>query len=177
MAAERVCLGAFAGAHGVRGLVKVKAFTEVPENVAAYGPLSDETGTRQFVLTLAGRAKGLLLARVEGVEDRDRAQELSGTRLYVARDALPALEPETYYHADLIGLAAEDLEGRSLGRVKAVHDFGAGTTIELDGGPGGSSLMIPFTRAVAPTVDLKNGRLVVDPPAVVAAGRDGAPKD
>lgn len=165
MAAERVCLGAFAGAHGVKGQVKIKAFTEVPEDVAAYGPLSDEAGTRRFVVTLTGRSKGLLLARVEGVGDRDRAQALSGTRLYVDRDALPAPEEEEFYHADLIGLAAVDLGGRPLGKVKAVHDFGAGTVIELEGGQGAPGLVLPFTRDTIPTVDLENGRLVIDPPA------------
>jgi len=169
MAAERVCLGAFAGAHGVKGQVRIKAFTEVPGDVAAYGPLWDEAGTRRFVIALTGRSKGLLLARVEGVDDRDRAEALSGTRLYVDRDALPALAEEEFYHADLIGLAAEDRAGRPLGKVKAVHDFGAGAMIELDGGPG---LMLPFTRATVPTVDLESGRLVIDPPAELEGDRD-----
>ena len=176
MAAERVCLGAFAGAHGVKGQVRIKAFTEVPEDVAAYGPLSDEAGARRFVITLTGRSKGLLLARVEGVGDRDRAEALSGTRLYVDREALPALAEEEFYHADLIGLAAEDLGGRPLGKVKAVHDFGAGAMIELDGGPGGPGLVLPFTRATVPTVDLETGRLVVDPPAELEGDRDDGSK-
>ena len=175
MAAERVCLGAFAGAHGVQGLVRVKAFTAVPEDVAAYGPLSDEAGARRFRLSVTGRSKGFLLARVEGVSDRDQAEALAGTRLYVAREALPALEEEEFYHADLIGLAAEDLEGRPLGKVKAVHDFGAGAMIELDPG-GGPSVMLPFTRASVPAVDLERGRLVVDPPAEVEAARDDGSK-
>ena len=176
MARKRVCLGAFAGAHGVKGLVKVKAFTEVPEAIAAYGPLSDEAGTRRFALTVTGRAKGLLLARVEGIGNRDQAEALTGTRLYVARDALPALEEEEFYHADLIGIAVEDLAGRPLGKVKAVHDFGAGPMIELEGGPGGSDLVLPFTRAVVPEVDPENGRLVVDPPAVLEEDRDDTSK-
>ena len=119
-----MCVGAFAGAHGVRGQVRLRSFTEQPEDAGAYGPLEDETGRRHFEIELVGRAKGALLVRVAGVGDRDRAQALAGTRLYVARAALPEIEEEeTYYHADLIGLRAEDGEGRVLGRISAVHDF------------------------------------------------------
>ena len=175
MGAARICLGVIAGAHGVRGLVKVKSFTETAEDLTAYGPLTDEAGARRFELTVTGRAKDALLARIEGVADRDQAQALKGTRLYVARDALPALdEEETYYHADLIGLAAEDRDGRPLGRVRAVHNFGAGDLLELDGGPDGPSLLLPFTQAAVPVVDLAGGRIVVEPPEEVEPEGDGA---
>lgn len=174
--AARICLGAFAGAHGVRGQVRIRSFTEVPEDLAAYGPLGDEAGQREFRLTLTGRAKDLLLAKVEGVGDRDQAQALKGTRLYVPRAALPPPEEETYYHADLIGLAAEDLEGSPLGQVVAVHNHGAGDLIELGGGPGGRALILPFTKAAVPLVDLAAGRLVADPPDVVE-GREDDGKD
>ena len=168
MAEERVCLGAIAGAHGVRGLVKLKSFTERPEDIAAYGPLSDEAGERRFKLSVTGKAKDGLLAKVEGVADRDAAQALRGTRLYVERAALPTIaEPDTFYQADLIGLAVEDLEGRSLGRVSAVHSFGGGEVLEVTatGGKRGESRMIPFTKAAVPEVDLAAGRLVAEPPA------------
>ncbi len=103
----RVCLGAIAGAHGVRGLVKIKSFTQDPANLTAYGPLADESGRRRFEIAVTGRAKGLLVARIAGVEDRDAAQALRGVRLYVARAALPEPEEaEEFYQADLIGLAA-----------------------------------------------------------------------
>ena len=162
MGETRVCLGVITGAHGVRGLVRVKSFTEVPGDVAAYGPLSDEQGSRAFTLTLTGQSKGVLLARIEGIADRDLAQALKGTRLYVSRDVLPALdEAQTYYHADLLGLAAEDRDGRPLGRVKAVHNFGAGDILELDGA---AARLVPFTRRAVPLVDLEGGRLVIDPP-------------
>ncbi len=163
---ERVCVAAVAGAHGVRGLVRLKTFTEVPEDALAYGPLSDEAGTRVFRMTAQGRAKELLVAAVEGVADRDAAAALRGTRLYVARAALPALEEDAFYHADLIGLAAVDRQGNSLGRVRALYDFGAGDVIELEGADGGLSVL-PFTRQVVPEIDLAAGRLVVDPPQEV----------
>ena len=162
MGETRLCLGVITGAHGVRGLVRVKSFTEVPEDVAAYGPVSDEQGARSFTLTLTGQSKGALLARIEGIVDRDRARALKGTRLYVSRDLLPALDEEqTYYHADLLGLAAEDREGRPLGRVTAVLNFGAGDILELDGA---AARLVPFTRRAVPVVDLDGGRIVVDPP-------------
>jgi 16S rRNA processing protein RimM len=166
---ERVCVGAVAGAHGVRGLVRIKTFTERPEDLTAYGPITDEAGQRVFEVTVTGRVKGGLLARIGGVADRYAAQALRGVRLYVARAAMPAPEAEEYYHADLIGLAAEDRDGRSLGRVSAVYNFGAGDMLEIERAEG-ESLLLPFTRAVVPVVDLEAGRLVVEPPEEVVAG-------
>ncbi len=166
MAEPRVCLGQVVGAHGVKGLVRIRPFTEEAGGIAAYGPLQDERGGR-IDLEVVGRAKGCLLARVEGLVDRDAAEALSGTRLYVERGALPEIgEEETYYQADLIGLRAEDPEGRALGRVAAVHDFGAGDVLEVERPPQagrkrGDSLLVPFTRAQVPLVDIAAGRLVV----------------
>ena len=172
---ERICLGEVVGAHGVKGLVRVRAFTEEPEAVAAYGTLHDERG-RPLRLETVGRSKGTVLARVEGVADRTQAEALRGTRLYVSRAALPAIEEaETYYHADLIGLRAESVEGYALGPVTAVHDFGAGDLLEIELEPGagrtrGESLLVPFTQEAVPQVDLASGRIVVRPPDLSAAG-------
>ena len=172
---RRVCLGVIAGAHGVRGQVRIKSFTEDPADLTAYGPLGDEAGTRRFEVTLTGRAKGVLVARVAGVSDREGAEALRGTRLYVARAALPEPEEETYYHADLIGLAVEDRNGRPLGKVSAVLNFGAGDVIEI-ARPEAASLMVPFTRTAVPVVDVAGGRLVVDPPAETPE-RDAGPTE
>ncbi len=167
---NRVCLGVMVGAHGVRGLVKIKAFTERPEDVAAYGPVSDRRGRQQWRLKVTGPAPGkqdVVLAQVEGIADRDAAQALHGTELYVDRAALPALEEEeTFYHADLIGLRVEDTAGRALGWVKAVENYGAGDVLEVER-PDGKSLLLAFTRAVVPQVDIAGGRLVVVPPAEI----------
>ncbi len=160
----RVCLGAVVGVHGVRGTVRIKPFTEDPEAVAAYGPVQDESGRHSYRLKVHGLHKGVVLAAVEGVEDRDAALALKGARLYVDRAALPEVtEEDTFYHADLIGLPVEDTGGRSLGRVAAVHDFGAGDLLEVETAEG-ESRVLPFTRAVVPVVDLDEGRIVVDPP-------------
>lgn len=161
--AERVCLGAITGAHGVRGLVKVKPFTENPDDVAAYGPVEDERANRRFTLTVTGRHKDTVIVRVDGVADRDAADALRGTRLYVDRAALPEPEDGAFYHADLIGLAVVSKTGEALGRVTAVYDFGAGDLVEY-AGPDGKTRMLPFTEAAVPEVDIAGGRLVVDPP-------------
>lgn len=173
MAAERigprVCLGAIAGAHGVRGQVRIKAFTEMPEDLTAYGPLGDEAGRRRFRISLVGQSKGNLLAKIAGVTDRNAAEALRGTRLYVARDALPAPEDdETFYHADLIGLLAETPEGEVLGRVRQIHNFGAGDVLEVVPEDAGEVRFLPFTKAVVPELDLAGGRLTVVPPPEAA---------
>jgi 16S rRNA processing protein RimM len=172
---ERVCLGVIVGAHGVRGAVRVKAFTAVPEDVAAYGPVSTGDGARSWPIRVIGTAKGVVLCHLEGVGDRTAAEALKGVRLHVPRAALPPPEDEDeYYHADLVGLAVDLADGTRLGLVRAVHDFGAGDMLEVAAaaGEGGRPLMIPFTRAAVPVVDLTGGRVVVaalpgllDPPA------------
>jgi len=162
-AAKRVCVGVVAGPHGVRGALRIKSFTAEPGDVANYGPLEDESGERHFKLHRIGSAKGVVIVKVTGVVDRDRAEALRGLRLYLPREALPAPDEDEFYHADLIGLEAQLPDGSLIGRVRAVHDFGAGDTLEID--PiDGKSIMVPFTRAVVPVIDLAAGRLVIDPP-------------
>jgi len=164
---DRLLIAAVAGAHGVRGLVKLKCFTEDPARVSAYGPITDETGAREYRIAVLGLAKGGVLARLEGVTDRNAAEALKGTRLYVSRAALPDLAAEDeYYLADLVGLGVETRDGRPLGRVKAVLNYGAGDVLEIERG-GAPTLLLPFTRAAVPVVDLPGRRLVADPPVEV----------
>lgn len=163
MSPSRVLLGVIGRPHGVRGLLRVQSFTAVPEDVAAYGPLSDETGTRAFRLEIVTPGE-MPVVRIEGVGDRDAAARLTGTRLYVARAALPPPEEDEYYLADLVGCAAVDPAGVRLGAVAAVHDHGAGAFLEIarEAAP---PLLVPFTRASVPEVSLAERRLVVSPPA------------
>ena len=161
--AELVCLGAITGAHGVRGQVKVKPFTENPDDVVSYGPVTDEAGTRSFTLQVVGRAKEQVVVRLEGVGDRNAAEALRGTRLYVSRDKLPETEDGAFYHADLIGLRVEDTAGETIGEVTAMFDFGACDLVEFRG-LDGKSHMVPFTEEIVPVVDLAGGRIVIDPP-------------
>ena len=166
----RFCVGVITAAHGLDGRVRVRTLTERPESLAAYGPLSDERGTRTFALTVVGQVRGQAIARIAGVESRGAAEALRGTRLHASRAALPATDSDEYYHGELVGLAVERWDGTRLGTVKAIHDFGAGEVLEVErprtaSGKGGGSFMIPFTRRAVPEMDLKGGRLVVDPPA------------
>ena len=158
--AETVCLGRIVGAHGVRGIVRIRSHTANPDDLAAYGALSDATGSRRFAVTVTGHVKSLLLARIDGVEDRDAAEALRGTDLHVPRAALPPTEGEEYYHVDLLGLRAESEDGTQLGRVSAVHDHGAGPIVEIQP-PDGPSTLVPFTREHVPAVDIEGGRIVV----------------
>ena len=170
MATKRVMVGEIGRPHGVRGLVKLRSFTADPAAIASYGPLTDETGTRRFGLTLL--ADGV--ARIDGVADRDAAQRLTGTRLYVERDRLPPPEEEEYYLADLIGLAATTEGGAPFGTVRAVEDHGGGAFLILEDMTGRERL-IPFTRAAVPVVEIAAGRLVVVPPdEVEVKGEEGA---
>jgi 16S rRNA processing protein RimM len=161
--AERVCVGALAGAFGVRGEVRLKSFCAAPEAVADYGPLETEDGTRRFDVTLVRPITGAFAARLSGVATREAAEALKGTRLYAPRDRLPPLDADEFYHADLIGLEVRDTGGAVLGTVKAVHDHGAGDLLEVTR-PGGETVLLPFTRAAVPTVDLAQRRIVADPP-------------
>jgi 16S rRNA processing protein RimM len=161
--AKRVCVGIISGPHGVRGAVRVKSFTADPEDVARYGPLEDESGERRLSLRLAGSAKGVVIVRLAGISDRHHAEALRGLRLYLPRAALPPPGEDEYYHADLIGLEAALADGTALGHVTAIHDFGAGDTLEIERSAG-PPVMIPFTCAIVPVVDLAAGRLVLDPP-------------
>lgn len=170
-----VCVGAIVGAHGVRGAVKVKSFTAAAADIAAYGPLSDEAGKRRFVLRPIGQSGGAardtILAEIDGIKDRDQAEALRGTRLYADRDAFPEPEEDEFYHADLIGLGAEDRAGKALGVVRALHNHGAGDMMELDLAAGGTAL-IPFTKAAVPVVDLAGRRVVVEFPQEAEEARD-----
>jgi 16S rRNA processing protein RimM len=169
----QICVARIGAAHGVRGAVKLWSFTEDPFAVKAYGPLSTKDGTRQFEVEHAREAKDHLVATFKGVATREEAERLNGIELYVPREKLPAAEQDEYYHADLIGLAAVTTTGAALGRVIAIHNFGAGDIIEI-APPSGPTMLLPFSNAVVPTVDLASGRVVIELPEEVD-GEDGAP--
>jgi 16S rRNA processing protein RimM len=161
--AAPICVARIGAAHGVRGAVKLWTFTEDPFAVKAYGPLTTKDGARQFEVTSAREAKGHLVATLKGVATREEAERLNGVELYVAREKLPDTEADEYYHADLIGLAAVNAANEPLGKVIAIHNFGAGDIIEI-APPGGTTMLLPFTNAVVPTVDVAGGRVVIELP-------------
>jgi len=159
----QVCVARIGAPHGVRGAVKLWTFTEDPLAVKRYGPLMTKDGARQFEVTHAREAKGHLVATLKGIATRDEAERLNGIELYIARERLPATDDDEYYHADLIGLAAVTSANEPLGRVIAIHNFGAGDIIEI-APPQGATMLLPFTNAVVPAVDLANGRVVIELP-------------
>jgi 16S rRNA processing protein RimM len=164
--AAPICVARIGAAHGVRGEVKLWIFTEDPLAVKRYGPLTTKDGTRQFEVTHAREAKSHLVATLKGIATREEAERLNGVELYIAREKLPATDKDEYYHADLIGLAAVTPADEPLGRVIAIHNFGAGDIIEI-APPHGASMLLPFTNAVVPTVDLVGERVVIELPAEI----------
>lgn len=160
----RVCIGAIVGAHGIRGAVRVKSFTADPLDVAAYGPAEDEAGKRRFKLKVMGEVKDHVLASIEGVTDRNAAEALKGTGLYVSRNLLPPTEEDEFLYSDLVGLKAVGTDGSVIGTVKGVANFGAGDLLDV-ARPGQGSLLVPFTKAAVPEVDVGKGLVVIDPPA------------
>ncbi|KAF0210903.1 MAG: rimM [Methylocystaceae bacterium] len=166
-------LGRFGAAHGVRGEIRLQSFTSDPLAIAAYEGLTDKSGARQFRLrAVRPQGKDMLVAQVEGVDDRAGAEALNRVELYIARDKLPAPEEDEFYIADLIGLRAETAEGVEIGTIVAVRNFGAGDILEIAPAGQGESLLVPFTKAVVPTIDVQGERVVVEPPAEIEADRE-----
>ncbi|WP_311136162.1 MULTISPECIES: ribosome maturation factor RimM [Pseudooceanicola] len=161
---ELVCVGAVAGAFGVRGEIRLKSFCAEPEAIADYAPLSNEDGSQSYSLILTRVIKNGFAARIGGVETKEEADALKGLSLYAPRDRLPALPDDEFYHADLIGLLVVDTGGNELGRVRAVMDHGAGDLLEITGPGLNVPVLLPFTKLAVPTVDIAAGRIVADPP-------------
>lgn len=165
---ERIRVARIGAAHGVRGEVKLWPFTQDPLAVADYGPLETEDGTRRFEIETLRAAKDHLVARLKGVGDRDAAEKLRNVDLFVSRDKLPLIdEADTFYYADLVGMAAVTPEGVPLGKVTAIHNFGAGDLIEIATTAGGEPLLLPFTDAVAPNIDTALRQITIVLPSVI----------
>jgi 16S rRNA processing protein RimM len=170
--AGRICLGVIAGAHGLDGAVLIRSYTADPASIGSYGKLQDAEGKRTFKLKVRRvTAKGVIV-RLDGIADRTQAEGLRGIELYVERAALPEPDEDEVYVADLIGLRVEGKDGTQLGTVSRMDNYGAGEVMEVTLVSGGA-LLLPFTRAAVPVVDIAGGRVVVDPPATIeAAGND-----
>lgn len=161
---DRICVGAIAGAFGVQGEVRLKSFCAEAADIAAYGPLYTKDGSRSFTVRLTRPVAGGLGARLSGVATKEEADALKGTELYADRSRLPTLPDDEFYHADLIGLQVRDTGGAVIGQVIAVHNHGAGDILEIRATGRSSALLLPFTLATVPTVDVAGGCLVADLP-------------
>ena len=157
--------------------MRIKPFTDAPEDVAAYGPVTDDSGSRRFSVEVLEVRGGMVIAALDGVADRNAAEALKGLRLYVSRDVLPAPDEDEYYHADLLGLAAETADGEPVGTVRTIIPAGAGDVLEIDRGPGTETLLVPFTREAVPVVDVAAGRIVIRPPGEIEAREDATEED
>lgn len=156
----KICVGQFAGAHGVRGLVKLRSFTGEPDAIFDYVPLSDEAGNRVYKVAFKSVAKDHFIVTVEGIANKEQADLLRGDKIYVPRSVLPKTKKNEFYDADLIGLVAVDEAGKTYGKVMAVHDHGAGVFVEI-GTSRKDSFMLPFKDAFVPVVDLKAGSVTI----------------
>jgi len=161
----KILVGVLGAAHGIRGEVRLKSYTADPATIGTYAPLYDESGARNFTIEkLRPIGKDMFVACIAGVADRSAAEALNGIQLFAARDALPPLEEDEFYHADLIGLRVENEHGEILGHVVALHNFGAGDILEITppaDAPNKTTAMFAFTRALVPVVDVSAARIVV----------------
>ncbi|ABD53665.1 ribosome maturation factor RimM [Jannaschia sp. CCS1] len=167
---DHTCVGAISGSFGVRGEVRLKSFCAEPSDIGSYGPLSTEDGAQTYTITLTRPVKAGYAAMLSGVATKEDADALRGTRLYAPRSALPSLPDDEFYHADLVGLTVLDTGGEVIGTVASVANHGAGDILELSGPGLPSGLLIPFTLAVVPTVDIAAGRVIVDMPDGLIGG-------
>ncbi len=158
---HRILLGRVAAAHGIRGDVLITSYTSEPQAIGAYGPLQSEDGTRQLEVSVVRLTPKGVIARIAGVEDRTGAEALKGLSLYVDRARLPEAAEGEFYRADLIGLSVEDRDGRKIGTVVAVENYGAGDILELRLEGRSKTELIPFTESFVPEVDVAGGRIVV----------------
>jgi 16S rRNA processing protein RimM len=166
-----VLFAAILGAHGLKGEVRLKTFTATLETLGAYGPLHAKDGRAFTLASLRAVKDGEAVASFEEIADRDAAEKLKGVELFVARSALPPAASDEFYHADLVGLAAEDTQGRRIGRVAAIHNYGASDVLVVARDDGGE-VLIAFTRENVPEIDVKSGRLIVAVPEETEAGGD-----
>ncbi|WP_081910331.1 ribosome maturation factor RimM [Thermopetrobacter sp. TC1] len=160
-----VVMGVITSAHGIRGEVKIRSFTETPEDIAAYGPLLLDDGPQEVEILRLRPTKGAFIARLKGVEDRNAAELLRGCKLKLPRERLPEPEDEdTFYYSDLVGLKAIKRDGSPGGEVIAVHDFGSGDLLEIRPEGARETYYLPFTKEAVPQVEIAKGRVIINPP-------------
>ena len=160
---EELCLGVIIGPHGIKGAVRVKSFTEKPESIAEYGTLHDKYGN-SFDLQLEGQSKGALIVSIKGMTTRTQAEVLKGTELFIKRKVLPQTDDEEYYHADLLGLNVYNRDGKKMGVVKAIHNFGAGDIVEVMIAETENTVLIPFNNNTVPEIDFVKQEMIVEIP-------------
>lgn len=157
-----ICVGAIGGGFGVHGDVRLKSFCAEPADITKYSPLQDENG-KIYTLGHVRSMKDGLIVSIKEITSKEAADALKGIRLFASRERFPDLIDDEYYQSDLIGIEVFDTNGAALGKVKSLQNFGAGDILEVQ--LKGNTILIPFTRAIVPTVDIKAGKIIIDPPA------------
>nr|WP_096358693.1 ribosome maturation factor RimM [Variibacter gotjawalensis] len=173
-ASSRVCVAQIGAAHGIRGEVRLRSFTGEPEAIKRYGALETEDGKRSLEIVSLRPQKDMFVARLKGVDDRNAAEALRNTRLYVSRERFGKTEEDEFFHADLIGLDVFDRGGTKLGSIAAVENFGAGDLIEIAPVSGDPTYYLPFTKRAVPEIDIAGKRVVVDPPSEIEGDEEEA---
>ena len=170
---NKLLMGRIGAAHGIKGEVRIQSFTEDPLALASYGPLSTNKPGLTIKILAARTTTNVLVARLEGINDRNAAERLNGVELYVDRALLPdTADDDDFYHADLIGLKARLADGSEIGEVMAVPNFGAGDLLEIRDPRSGDTYLYPFTKAVVPEVRIADGYLMIDPPIEAEPGEE-----
>lgn len=164
MSDDKIIVGTLSGSFGVHGDVRLKSFCADPEAIADYTPLTRADGTQIATIVIKGQTKGSLIARIDGITTKEQADGLRGMDVFALRTRLPSLPDDEFYHADLVGLMTYDTGGAELGRVKAIQTNGADDLLEIISPTHKDTVLVPFTTAIVPTVDLASGRIVLDPP-------------
>lgn len=159
-----ICIAEIVGVHGIKGMLKVKTFSDAPEKLKTYMPLCDANGKNKFDFLTFVPHKNIYLATLDGITNRTDAEKLRGTKLYISRESLPEIkDKDTWYHIDLIGLTAKNPEGKILGKIIQVANFGAGDLLEIKPLEG-TSYYVPFTETVVPKMDMEKHEIIVDVP-------------
>jgi 16S rRNA processing protein RimM len=170
---NKLLMGRIGAAHGIKGEVRIQSFTEDPLALASYGPLSTNKPGLTIKILAARTTTNVLVARLEGINDRNAAEKLNGVELYVDRALLPDPDDDDdFYHADLIGLKARLADGSEIGEVMAVPNFGAGDLLEIRDPRSGDTYLYPFSKAVVPEVRIAEGYLMIDPPIEAEPGEE-----
>ena len=164
MSNELICVGSIGGSYGVHGKLRIKSFCAMADDIETYSPLTREDGSGSFMIAIVRPVKGGFVVRIPDIATKEHADALKGVQLYARRDQLPSLPDDEYYHSDLKGLQVWDTGGAVLGTVHSVQNHGAGTLIEVQLPNSSATVLVPFTLAAIPTVDLVNGRIIADPP-------------
>ncbi len=161
---SRICVGVIKGTRGLKGELRIKPFTDEPKSIAAYGPVETGDGSHRLRLTRIKVSDDAVLAQAEEIETREAAEQLNGQMLYVDRKALPFLEDDEFYHADLVSLSVEGQDGAYVGTIVAIQNFGAHDLLEVKLKDARETALIPFTPEIVPVIDIEGGKVMIDPP-------------